>query len=166
MKGSGMRNAVPILSGLFFPPFPTFVFQQEACMRRLIMKKHNINAGMELLFILRQRRYLYHRLRILTGEQQLAGINSPISWPRKLIEGLRELNCKLRPRKANWQRIPRGAGSEYKAQIHKIVNQAQGFIGQILAVTRPQTAQDCRHTWIGSVMCFSPKSNFNSKEHV
>ena len=66
------------------------------------MKKHNTDIGVELLFLLRQQRYLYHQLKILTDrQQQLAGTTSPelllglISGRRKLVEKLRELESKL-----------------------------------------------------------------------
>jgi len=113
------------------------------------MKEHNSNAGMELLFLLRQQRYLYHQLKNLTDRQrQLAGTNSPelllevISGRRKLIEKLRELDDKLRPIKANWQKLSSQIGPEYKTQAEKIVNQVQEIIGQILAVTPTEATQN------------------------
>ena len=106
------------------------------------MKKRNTNVGAELLFLLRQQRYLYHQLKNLTDRQrQLAGINSPelllevISGRRKLIEKLRELDDKLRPIKANWQKLSSQIEPEYKAQAEEIVSQVQEIVGQILAVT-------------------------------
>ena len=113
------------------------------------MKKHNTDVGAELLFLLRQQRYLYHQLKILTDrQQQLAGINSPelllevISGRRKLIENPRELDDKLRPIRANWQKLSSQIGPEYKAQAHKMMNQSQKIIGEILAVTPSEMAQN------------------------
>ncbi len=121
------------------------------------MKNHNADVGAELLFLLRQQRYLYHQLKILTDkQQQSAGTNSPelllefISGRRKLVEKLRELEDKLRPIKANRRRLFGRIGSEYKAQAGKIANQVQEIIGEISAAAPPEIAQnlplnkDCR----------------------
>ena len=121
------------------------------------MKNHNADAGVELLFLLRQQRYLYHQLKILTDkQQQSAGTNSPelllefISGRRKLVEKLRELEDKLRLIKANRRRLFGQIGSEYKAQAGKIASQVQGIIGEISAAAPPEIAQnlplneDCR----------------------
>jgi len=112
------------------------------------MEKHNTNAGMELLFLLRQQRYLYHQLKILTDrQQQLAGTSSPelllevITGRRKLVEKLWELDNKLRPIRANWQKLSCQIGGEYKTQAEKIVNQVHEIIGEILAVAPSETAQ-------------------------
>ena len=106
------------------------------------MRNHNTNVGVELLFLLRQQRYLYHQLKILTKRQrELAGTNSPeslleiISGRRKLVEKLRELNGKLRPIKTNWQKLSVQVEPADKAQAYKIVNQVQEIIGQIISVT-------------------------------
>jgi hypothetical protein len=122
---------------------------QEAYGEKLIMKKHNTNIGVELLFLLRQQYYLYHQLKILTDrQQQLTGTNSPelllevITGRRKLIEKLRELDCKLRPIKANWQKLSCQIGHEYKIQAEKIVNQVQEIIGEIIAVAPSETTQN------------------------
>jgi hypothetical protein len=113
------------------------------------MKKHNTNTAMELLFLLRQQRYLYHQLKILTDrQQQLAGASSPelllevITGRRKLIEKLRQLNDKLRPVKANWQKLSRQIGPEYKEQAEKIATQTHGIISEISAAVPSETAQN------------------------
>jgi len=57
----------------------------------LIMKKHNTNIGAELLFLLRQQRYLCHQLKILTAKQQgLAAVetNLPLRGPRPCLSRL------------------------------------------------------------------------------
>lgn len=114
----------------------------------MVMKKHYTNAGAKLLYLLRQQRYLYHQLKMVTArERQLAGTNSPeqllkvIFGRRKLIEKLRDLDDKLRPIKANWQRLCRQIGPDHKSQAHKIVNQVQEIIGDILAIAPSGTAQ-------------------------
>ena len=124
---------------------------------KLIMKNHNADAGVELLFLLRQQRYLCHQLKILTDrQQQSAGTDSPelllgfISGRHKLAEKLRELEDKLRPIKANWQKLFGRIGPEYKPQAGKIANQVQEIIGGILASAPSEVAQnlplneDCR----------------------
>ena len=112
------------------------------------MKRRRINAGVELLFLLRQQHYLYHQLKILTDRQQeLVGTGSPdllkiIIGRSKLIEKLRELDTKLRPIKADWQKLSRKVGLEYKTQAEKIVNQVQEIIREISADVGSETAQN------------------------
>jgi len=115
------------------------------------MEKHNTDIGAELLFLLRQQRYLYHQLKILTDrQQQLVGTNSPelllglISGRRKLVEKLRELDDKLRPIKTNWQKLSGRIGPEHKEQVHKTANQVQEIIGEILRAVPSETAQNLR----------------------
>ena len=121
------------------------------------MTEHNGDAGADLLFLLRQQRYLYHQLKILTDrQQQSAGTDSPelllgfISGRRKLVEKLRELDGKLRPIKVSWQKLFGRIGSEYKPQAGKIANQVQEIIGEILASAPSEMAEnlplneDCR----------------------
>jgi hypothetical protein len=115
------------------------------------MKKQNTDIGVELLFLLRQQRYLYHQLKILAErQQQLAGTNSPelllefFAGRRKLVEKLRELDDKLRPIKANWQKFSGRIGPDYKAQAHKMANQVQEIIGEILTTASSETAQYLR----------------------
>ncbi len=112
------------------------------------MTEQNNNTGTELLFLLRQQRYLYHQLKILADRQnQLVGTNSPelvlevVTGRRKLTEKLRELDNKLRPIKANWQKLSSRIEPEYKAQAHKMASQVQEIIGAILAATPSETTQ-------------------------
>jgi len=112
------------------------------------MKRRRINAGVELLFLLRQQHHLYHQLKILTDRQQeLVGTGSPdlleiIIGRSKLIEKLRELDTKLRPIKANWQKLSRKIELEYKTQAEQIVNQVQEIIREISADAGSETAQN------------------------
>lgn len=115
------------------------------------MENHNTDIGAELLFLLRQQRYLYHQFKILTDrQQQLAGTTSPelllelISGRRKLVEKLRELEDKLRPIKANWQQLSGRIGPEHKVQAYKTANQVQEIIGEILRTVPSETAQNLR----------------------
>ena len=113
------------------------------------MEKHNGKAGMELLSLLRQQRYLYHELKMLTDRQhQLAGTNSPelvlevISGRRKLVEKLRELNDKLGSIKADWPKLSRRIEPEHKVQARKMASEVQAIIGEIVAVASSEMAQN------------------------
>ena len=113
------------------------------------MKKDNTNLGLELLFLLRQQRYLYHQLKMLTDRaHQIAGTNSPelllevIFGRRKLVEKLRESNDKLRSIRANWPKLSGQIEPEHKVQAQKVANQVQQIIEEILAVTPSETAQN------------------------
>jgi uncharacterized coiled-coil DUF342 family protein len=114
-----------------------------------VKNKYNNNAGVELLFLLRQQRYLYHQLKMLTDrQQQSAEINSPelllgvITGRRKLIEKLQELDNKLRPIKANWEELSSQIGPEYKVQAEKIANQVQEIIREILTAAPFETTRN------------------------
>ena len=115
------------------------------------MEKHNTDIGAELLFLLRQQRYLYHQLKILTDRQQQSTGTTPpelllelISGRRKLAEKLRELEDKLRPIKANWQKLSGRIVPEHKVQAYKTANQVQEIIGEILRTVPSETAQNLR----------------------
>ena len=112
------------------------------------MKNHNINVGAELLFLLRQQRYLYHQLKILTERQcKSAGTNSPeflleiISGRHKLVEKLHELNNKLRPIKANWQKLSSQIEPEDRTEAHEITNHVHSIIGQIMSAGPSEITQ-------------------------
>lgn len=113
------------------------------------MKEQNNEAGAELLFLLRQQRRLYHQFKMLTDRQrQLAGTDSPeqllevVFGRRKLLEKLRELDGKLRPIKANWQRLSAQIGPEHKAQAYNMANQVKEIVGEILAFFPSETVEN------------------------
>lgn len=115
------------------------------------MKNQNSDAGPELLSLLRQQRYLYHQLKILTDRQQeLAGTDSPelllevISGRRKLTEKLLELNSKLRPIKSNWHRLSCQVGAKHKSDAQKTINQIGELASQISANTPPKTSENTK----------------------
>jgi hypothetical protein len=73
---------------------------------------HSKDAGVELVALLKQQRLTYHQLKILTDRRdQLADIDSPelalqfIFGRRKLLQKLNEIESKLRPIKAHWERV-------------------------------------------------------------
>ena len=118
-------------------------------MAQLTMNEHETNTGAELLFLLRQQRYLYHQLRILTDRQcQLAGTDSSellveiFSGRSKLIEKLQELDNKLRPIKAGWQEFSNRIGAEYKTAVYEIVSQIQEIINKIMAFSPTEMVQN------------------------
>ena len=113
------------------------------------MKKYNANIGAELLFLLRQQRYLYHQLKLLTYRQhQLAGKNSSeeileiIFGRRKLVEKILELGRKLSPIKSAWRKLSRRIEPKQKAEAHKIAVQVQEIVGEILAMAPPEITQN------------------------
>lgn len=130
-------------------PFLALIARSDIYGEKLTMEKHNTRVGLELLSLLRQQRYLYHQLKNLTDrQQQLAGANSPelllevTSGRRKLVEKLRELDNKLRPIKANWQKLSGQIQPEHKLQVREMANHVREIIGQISAVAPSQTAQN------------------------
>ena len=121
------------------------------------MEKGNSNPGAELLFLLRQQRYLYHQLKILAQRQrELAGTSSPellldaVSGRHKLVEKLRELDEKLRPIKANWDKLRSRIGAEHTLKAQQTANQIRQIINEIAEVAPPDaaanlpSAQSCR----------------------
>ena len=113
------------------------------------MENHDTNPGEELLFLLRQHRYLYHQLKLLTDKQlQLAKTDSPellleiVSGRHKLVEKLRQLNEKLRLIKANWNKLSEQIGPEYRMEAQKTANQVREIIDQILASVPSKTAPE------------------------
>ena len=113
------------------------------------MKKNKTNAGAELLFLLKQQRYLYHQLKNLNDRQrQLAGTNSPelvlevISGRRKLVEKLQGLEGKLGPIRTNWQKLSRQIEPEHKTQALELANQVQEIIRELMASTPSETVQN------------------------
>ncbi len=118
------------------------------------MRERNSNAGTELLFLLRQQRYLYHELKILSERQQeLSGTNSPelllevITGRRKLVEKLRQVNSKLRPVKMNWPKVLDQIGPEHRDQADKMAGEVREIIGQIRAIASPETAEGLPLGW-------------------
>jgi len=102
------------------------------------MRKHNTNASTELLSVLRQQRYLYHQLKMLTDKQrQLTETNSPesaieiIFGRRKLIEKIQESGNKLQTIRTNWPKISSQIDAEYKTQAGDLINQIQEIIKEI-----------------------------------
>lgn len=105
------------------------------------MDSHYTNAGHELLNLLRQQRYLYHELRLLTlRRQELTATNSPelmleiISGRRKLTEKLREVNNKLRVVKTGWHKLLSQIEPKQMAQANEMAEQIQQIVAEIQAV--------------------------------
>ena len=111
-------------------------------------KEHYTNTAFQLLFLLRQQRYLYHQLKILTDRQkQLSETNSPeqlleiINGRRKLIEKLRQTDGKLRPIKTNWGKLSRHIGLEHRKKAYDLVNQVQKLVTEISTSCPPEMIQ-------------------------
>jgi hypothetical protein len=112
-------------------------------------EERNGEVGVELLSLLKQQRYLYHQLRILTERQrQLAPTNHPelllqvTLGQRKLAEKLRALDHRLRPIKANWQRLCEQTTAEDRAEARDLANHVKEIHAEILAGAPAQAAQD------------------------
>ena len=112
------------------------------------MVMDDINAGAQLLSLLRQHRYLYHQLKLLADrERQSDQIDSPemllevIFGRRKLVEKIHLLNEKMQPIKTNLQKLSSRIGPEYKNKAQETANQVQEIIEQILESTSSETAQ-------------------------
>ncbi|HUW18654.1 MAG TPA: hypothetical protein VMW16_05075 [Sedimentisphaerales bacterium] len=113
------------------------------------MEKQNTNAGLELLSLLKQQRYLYHQLKMLTDRhRQAAGTTSPelllevIYGRRKLVEKLRQLNHKLRPIRAGWDKLSPQIEPEHKAQASSVATQVKKIVADIVATVPSDLAQN------------------------
>jgi hypothetical protein len=110
---------------------------------------HNTDIGSELLSLLKQQRYLYHQLRLLTDRQRRhAGTSSPkllleiISGRRKLVEKLRELNTRLHPIKAGWNKLSPRISPEHHAQARELAAQTRHILAEIAATTPSELARN------------------------
>jgi len=113
------------------------------------MSKYNTNASTELLSVLRQQRYLYHQLKMLTDKQeQLTPPTSPesiieiIFGRRKLIEKLQETNNKLRTIRENWEKISSQIDAEHKTEANDLISQTREIIKGIPPASMPGIAQN------------------------
>jgi hypothetical protein len=102
------------------------------------VKKDDQNVGLQLVFLLKQRRDLYYQLKGLMDKQmQLRDSASPelllkiLTGRRKLIEKLRELEEKLGLIKSNWTKISPQVGLEHKHQARLMLEQAEKITEQI-----------------------------------
>lgn len=112
------------------------------------MTERSSEVGGRLLLLLRQQRYLYHQLRILTNTQQeLATEGSPelllevLAGRRKLLDKLRELDSKLRPVKANWPSLSPQIAPDEMAQVREVALHVRDMVREILAASSVQAEQ-------------------------
>ena len=108
------------------------------------MNKYNAKASMELLSLLKQQRYLYHQLKMLTEKQRrLTETNTPesaieiIFGRRKLIEKIQESSNGLQTIRTNWEKISGQIDAEYKIQAGDLINQIQEIIKDIPPASMP-----------------------------
>jgi len=85
--------------------------------------------GLELLFLMKQQRNLYHQLRSLSEKQSQHSLTeSPeiilqiITGRRKLIHKIREIEEKLSPIKSNWSNIREKIHAAHKAELREMAN--------------------------------------------
>jgi hypothetical protein len=113
------------------------------------MENPYTNAGLEFLNLLRQQRYLYHEMRLLTlRKQELTTENSPelilelISARRKLTEKLRDVNNKLRIVKTNWHKLLSQIGPQQMSQANELTEHIKQLVTDIqTAKTKGAAAQ-------------------------
>ena len=100
---------------------------------------HGMDAGVQLVALLKQQRLTYPQLKILTDRRgQMVGSDSPelalqfIFGRRKLLQKLNEIESKLRPIKAQWGRIADQCDSkeiahacELAAEVGEIVEELE-----------------------------------------
>jgi hypothetical protein len=102
------------------------------------LDKDDRNVGLQLVFLLKQRRDLYHQLKGLTDKQrELVDTASPelllkiLTGRRKLIEKLRQAEGKLGLIRSNWSKIASQVGLEHKKEARLMLEQAESIAGQI-----------------------------------
>ena len=102
------------------------------------MDKDDHNVGLHLVFLLKQRRDLYHQLKALTDKQkELVDSTTPetllkiLTGRRKLIEKLRQVEEKLGLIRSNWSKIRSRLGSEHKRQARQMLEQAERITRQL-----------------------------------
>jgi hypothetical protein len=102
------------------------------------MPKQNNNTASELLFLLRQKRYFFHQLKILSEKQhQIELSSSPemmldiVSGRRKLLEKISELETKLQPVKNNWVKLTDGIDQKQKLELEQTSKQIDQITEQI-----------------------------------
>ena len=64
-----------------------------------------------------------------------------IGGRRKLIEKLHQLDDKLRPIKANWEKLSPQIAPEHKYQAHKITSEVHEIIAEIQETTPLETME-------------------------
>jgi len=102
------------------------------------MNKQNSDIGKELLFLLKQQRYLYHQLNILAQKQSsLKESGSPelvldvIAGRRKLVEKIRQLDQMLSPIKSCWSKVCHRLGAADRLAAQKTVIEIRQIIEYI-----------------------------------
>ncbi len=113
------------------------------------MSKYNASVTTELLSLLRQQRYLYHQLKMLTEKQRrLTETNTPesaieiIFGRRKLIEKIQESGNNLQTIRTNWEKISSQIDAEHKIQAGDLINQIQEIIKEIPPASMPGITQE------------------------
>jgi len=110
------------------------------------MNEQNNNTGTELLFLLRQQRYLYHQLKLLAERQRDTADSSSaevvldiVSGRRKLVEKLREIGQKLAAIRASWPSVAEKIDTEDKLEARKTAGQIREIVDQIAMTAGPES---------------------------
>ena len=99
---------------------------------------HSMDAGVELVALLKKQRCFYHQFKILSERQsQLGGMDAGelslqfIFGRRKLVEKLTQISCKLRPIKANWERVSENIRSEQMISVYEMAHEVDELIEEL-----------------------------------
>ncbi len=99
---------------------------------------HSMDAGVELVALLKQQRCFYHQFKILAERQsELGGVEGDelslqfIFGRRKLVEKLRQISGKLRPIKANWARVAEHIRAEQMIDVYEMAHDVDELIDEL-----------------------------------
>ncbi len=99
---------------------------------------HSMDAGVELVALLKQQRCLYHQFKILAERQsQLDAMDAGelalqfIFGRRKLVQKLTQIAGKLRPIKANWERVADHIRPKQMSQVYEMAHEVDEIIDEL-----------------------------------
>jgi hypothetical protein len=106
---------------------------------------HSMDAGVELMALLKQQRCFYHQFKILSERQsESEGVEAGelslqfIFGRRKLVEKLTQISGKLRPIKANWARVAEHIRAEQMSDVYEMAHDVDGFIDELESADEEQ----------------------------
>ena len=99
---------------------------------------HSMDAGVELVALLKQQRYFYHQFKILTERQNESDGTEAgelslqfIFGRRKLVEKLTQISDKLRPIKSNWSRVAEQIRDEQMIHVYEMSHAVDEIIDEL-----------------------------------
>jgi hypothetical protein len=104
-----------------------------------------MDAGVELVALLKQQRCFYHQFKILAERQSESdGVEAGelslqfIFGRRKLLEKLRQISGKLRPIKANWARVAEHIRAEQMSDVYEMAHDVDELIDELESADEEQ----------------------------